>query len=67
MECLKWIKLAKYCQLSGDTKDAIYAKNRKRIWVNGVHYRKGPDGCIYINTRAVEQWLENSNSQFLAA
>lgn len=68
MNGLKWIKLQKYCELSGDTKDAIYAKNRRRIWQRGVHYEKGADGCIYINTEAVSKWLEGQlNSQSLAA
>lgn len=55
---MKWVKLAKYCDLSGDTPDAVYAKNRRRIWLEGVHYRKAPDGCLWINTDEVNKWVE---------
>lgn len=54
---MKWVKLTKYCELSGDTPDAVYAKNRKHIWQDGIHYRKAPDGCIWINTEEVEKWV----------
>ncbi len=68
MDGLKWVKVNKYCQLSGDTLEAVRAKRRKQIWKDGVHYAKGQDGCFYINVMAVEQWVEsNLNSQSLAA
>ncbi|CAJ48888.1 excisionase family protein [Bordetella avium] len=54
---MKWVKLTKYCALSGDTPDAVYAKNRKRIWIEGIHYRKVEDGCIWINIEEVEKWV----------
>lgn len=55
---MKWIKLAKYCELTGDTPDAVYAKNRRKIWIEGVHYTKPADGCIWINTEEVDKWVE---------
>ena len=60
---MKWVKLNKYCERSGDTPDAIYAKNRRRIWTKGVHYKKAEDGCIWINTEEVDKWVEASVEQ----
>lgn len=57
---MKWVKLPKYCELSGDTPDAVYAKNRRHIWTDGIQYRKAEDGCLWINTEEVEKWVEQS-------
>lgn len=29
---MKWVKLKKYCQDSGDTSDAVHAKRKRGIW-----------------------------------
>jgi len=57
---MKWVKILRYCEISGDTPDAVYAKNRRRIWTEGIHYKKADDGCIWINTEEVEKWVEQS-------
>lgn len=68
MNSLKWVKLKKYCEMSGDTEDAFKAKRRRRLWLIGVHFTKALDGCIYINTQEVTKWLESPpNMQSLAA
>lgn len=55
---MKWVKLKKYCELSGDTPDAVHAKRRKGQFVDGVHCRIADDGNLWINTEAVERWVE---------
>lgn len=60
---MKWVKINKYCELSGDTPDAIYAKNRRKIWTEGVHYKKAADGCLWINLEEVDKWVEQDQSQ----
>ena len=55
---LKWIKAVKYCELSGDTLEAIRARRRARKWLEGVHWRK-QDGVIWINPAEVDKWVEN--------
>lgn len=32
----KWILLEKYCELTGDTKEAVYARRKKGDWLEGV-------------------------------
>jgi len=56
---MKWVKLIKYCDISGDTIDAVHAKRRKGIWAEGKHWRKAPDNKIWINIEAVDKWVEN--------
>jgi hypothetical protein len=57
---IKWIKVSRYCEITGDTPDAVYAKKRRRLWAEGVHFKKAPDGCLWINTEEVERWVEQS-------
>jgi hypothetical protein len=54
---MKWIKLAKYCEATGDTSDAVHARRRKRQWIDGVHCQVGPDGNLWINPEAVNRWI----------
>ena len=56
---LDWIKLSKYCELSGETHDAVEKRLRTGKWLRGVHARQ-PDGSaeLWVNLRAVEDWAE---------
>ena len=54
---MRWVKLKKYCDISGDTKDAVNAKRKVGKWAEGIHWRKAPDGKIWINTEEVERWV----------
>jgi len=57
---MKWVKLRKYCELSGDTKDAVNAKRKNGLWAEGVQWRKAPDNKIWINLEAIDKWVEKS-------
>lgn len=56
-----WIRLAKYCELTGDTSDGVHARRRKRQWADGVHCRIGPDGNLWINPEEVNKWVESQD------
>jgi hypothetical protein len=43
---MKWVKLKKYSQDSGDPANAVHAKRKKGIWLDGVQCKIGPDGNI---------------------
>ncbi|VEB33655.1 Phage excisionase [Legionella cherrii] len=58
---MKWVKLKKYCEISGDTSNAVHAKRKRGMWLDGVQCKVGPDGNIWINLVEVEQWVENGN------
>lgn len=58
---LAWVKLPKYCELSGDTKNAVYAKRKKGIWLDGRQCTVGPDGNLWINLKEVELWVQHGN------
>jgi hypothetical protein len=64
---MKWVKLKKYCEESGDTSDAVHAKRKKGQWVDGVQCKIGPDGNLWINREAVDKWVEQGNQATLSA
>lgn len=56
---MRWIKLHRYCEITGDTPNAVHAKRRKRQWIDGVHCKVGPDGNLWINPEEVNRWVES--------
>ena len=58
---MKWVKLKKYCQDTGDTSNAVHAKRKRGMWLDGVQCKIGPDGNIWINLIEVERWVEYGN------
>ncbi len=55
---MKWIKLKKYCEISGDTVYAVHARRKKGLWLDGIQCRLGPDGNLWVNLSEVEKWVE---------
>ncbi len=62
---MRWVKLKKYCNISGDTANAVHAKRKKGVWLDGIQCKLGPDGNLWVNTEEVERWVEchNKNNQ----
>jgi hypothetical protein len=58
---MRWVKLSKYCDLSGDTPDAVHAKRRKGHWVDGAQCKVAPDGNLWVNLEAVELWVQQGS------
>lgn len=63
----RWVKLAKHCEATGDTRDAVHARRRKHIWQDGVQCKIGPDGNLYINPTEYNKWVESQQSNVRAA
>lgn len=56
---LRWVRLKKYCELTGDTPAAVDSRLRTGHWLRDVHARR-PDGSkeTWINLPAVNDWAE---------
>ena len=54
----KWILQKKYAELTGLSVIAMKFKRRRGQWIEGVHWRRGPDGNVWINTEEVDLWVE---------
>lgn len=57
---MKWVKLKRYCERSGDTQDAVQKKLARGIWLDGVQIKTAPDGARWVNEEAVDQWVERA-------
>lgn len=58
---VKWVKLKRYCQVSGDTAHAVHSKRKRGMWLDGLHCKIGPDGNLWVNLLEVEKWVENGD------
>ena len=56
---MRWVKLAKYCEISGDTRHAVHNRRRTGVWQDGTHC-KLVDNRVWVNMEAVKEWIENS-------
>ncbi len=56
---VKWVKLKRYCEISGDTPDAVQKKVARGIWLDSHHIKTAGDGARWVNTEAVDNWVEN--------
>ena len=58
---MKWVKLKKYCQLSGDTANAVHAKRKRGMLLDGLHCKVAQDGNLCVNLSEIEKWVEEGN------
>jgi hypothetical protein len=43
---------------TGYSEKAIRRKMEEGIWTEGVHYRKAPDGRVFIHMPSVRRWIK---------
>ena len=43
---IEWVKLAKYCQLTGETRDSVMKKRASGKFLDGVHSRIAPPPIV---------------------
>jgi len=55
---IKWVLIKIITDTIGYSDDAIRAKIKKGVWLNGIHWRKAPDGRIVFNLEAIQKWIE---------
>mgnify|MGYP003625770231 CR=1 FL=1 len=55
---LKWVKLKHWCNLTGDTGNAVHARRKTGKWKDGVHCMVR-DGNLWINIREGQSWIES--------
>ena len=61
MTTAKWVKLPKFCEMTGETPYSIHNKRRSGILVDGVHVRVAGDGNLFVCMPAWERWVETSS------
>lgn len=53
---VKWLKVKKYEELTGDSASAVKQRRYKGIWCDGCE-SKLKNGSIWINLYAIDKWL----------
>jgi hypothetical protein len=59
---MRYIKISKFCELTGYTEPAVRAKIRDGVWQIGREFRKAPDGHVLIDIEGYQQWVEQNIS-----
>lgn len=55
---MKWVLINKVIELIGYTDDAIRAKIKKGVWLQGIHWKRVPDNRLFFNLEAIQKWVE---------
>jgi hypothetical protein len=58
----RWMRLARYCELTGDTRSAVHNRRYCGQWRDGEHTRIDPNGRTWVNIDAAEAWIEAGRS-----
>jgi hypothetical protein len=54
---VRFIKIKKFCELTGYTDKAIYSKIHEGVWRQNQEYKKGPDNVILVDLEGYERWV----------
>ncbi|MDQ5921166.1 MAG: hypothetical protein QG673_1222 [Pseudomonadota bacterium] len=56
---IKWVKLNRFCQLTGITEMAVRKKRHEGKW-NEQIVKCAKDGMLYVNIEEYQKWIEQS-------
>jgi hypothetical protein len=59
--CLELVTLERWCELTGDTKDAVYSRRHKGKWADGIHCELR-DHRLWVNVPEAQKWLKKNPS-----
>jgi hypothetical protein len=56
---VRFVTIAKFCELTGMTPAAVYTKKCKGVWLEGTVWRYAPGSkTILMDIEAYEKWVE---------
>lgn len=55
---LAYLTVDKFSAESGYSEEAIRAKIKNGVWLEGVVWRKAPDGRILVSVEGYSRWVE---------
>ena len=44
---IDWVRIERYCELTGETSQSVKTKRNNGIWIEGVQYEKKADGVLF--------------------
>ncbi len=60
MTYVRWVTIKRFCDLTGDTPDAVNSRIYKGVWPEGVIWIKDPLGRRKINLEEYDKWVESA-------
>jgi len=58
---INWVRLAKYCELTGELKGTVINRMKTGGWAKGIHYTIGPDRRRWVNLEKAQEWVEHGH------
>lgn len=58
----QFVTIEKCAELLGLTEEAIRQYKKKGQWREKIHWRKAPNGRIFIDIKAVNEWIEGKKA-----
>lgn len=62
---LRYLTIPKFAAESGYTEDAIRAKIKQGVWLEGIVWKKAPDGRVLIDIEGYLVWVEGKQVSVL--
>lgn len=57
---IRWVPVKRYCELTGETANAVRVRRCRGIWIDGKHAKAVPGAGVWVNLEEVEKWVESS-------
>jgi hypothetical protein len=54
---IQYVLLRRYCELTGDTPQAVYDRRRRGQWIDGLHCHVVGARRLWINLPVVQEWV----------
>jgi len=54
----RYVTVAHYATMCGKSEGAIRKYMERGIWLEGREYKRDQLGCVWVDTRGVERWVE---------
>lgn len=54
---IEWVRAEKYCQITGESMEAIYSHIRDGDWAAGKHYKRTGPRTLWINIKEAQEWV----------
>lgn len=56
-----WVRLSKYCELTGESKDTLKKKRYTGQIIDGYHSKVAADGALWVHVERMSEWVEKSS------
>ena len=54
---IEFIRAELYCQITGESMEAIYGHIRDGEWAAGKHYKRTGQRTLWINIKEAQEWI----------